>query len=124
MDRLSRAVDEVAGFKREAITVLGNQSESATLSLREANQEIALLRADIEKKTAELTAMDDLRRRLENDLDNLFGSWPLANRQMAAALKFAGYEHKFVMGKDGHNSRHGGAILPESLRWLWQDVVK
>ena len=60
----------------------------------------------------------------ENDLDNLFGSWPLANRQMAAALKFAGYEHKFVMGKDGHNSRHGGAILPESLRWLWQDVVK
>ena len=60
----------------------------------------------------------------ENDLDNLFGSWPLANRQMAAALKFAGYEHKLVMGTGGHNSRHGGAILPESLRWLWQDVVK
>jgi len=60
----------------------------------------------------------------ENDLDNLFGSWPLANRQMAAALKFAGYDYKFVMGQGGHNSRHGGAILPESLRWLWQDVVK
>ncbi len=60
----------------------------------------------------------------ENDLDNLFGSWPLANRQMAAALKFAGYEQKLVMGTGGHNSRHGGAILPESLRWLWQDVVK
>ena len=60
----------------------------------------------------------------ENDLDNLFGSWPLANRQMAAALEFAGYDYKFVMGKGGHNSRHGGAILPESLRWLWQDVVK
>ena len=60
----------------------------------------------------------------ENDLDNLFGSWPLANRQMAAALKYAGYEQKLVMGTGGHNSRHGGAILPESLRWLWQDVVK
>ncbi|MFP6753437.1 MAG: alpha/beta hydrolase-fold protein [Pirellulaceae bacterium] len=60
----------------------------------------------------------------ENDLDNLFGSWPLANRQMAAALEFAGYDYKFVMGQGGHNSRHGGAILPESLRWLWQDVVK
>ena len=71
VDRLSRAVDEVAGFKREAITVLGNQSESATRSLTEANQEIALLRADIEKKTAELAAMDDLRRRLENDIENL-----------------------------------------------------
>jgi enterochelin esterase family protein len=43
---------------------------------------------------------------------------------MAAALKFAGYESKFVMGSGGHNGRHGGAILPDSLRWLWQDVVK
>jgi enterochelin esterase family protein len=56
----------------------------------------------------------------ENDLDNLHGSWPLANRQMAAALKFAGYDYKFVMGHEGHNGKHGGAILPESLRWLWQ----
>ena len=58
----------------------------------------------------------------ENDLDNLFGSWPLANRQMAAALKYSGYQYKFVMGSGGHNGRHGGAIMPESLRWLWQDV--
>ena len=71
VDRLSRAVDEVAGFKREAISVLGNQSESATRSLTEANQEIALLRADIAKKSAELASMDDLRRRLENDIENL-----------------------------------------------------
>jgi len=71
VDRLSRAVDEVAGFKREAITVLGNQSEGANRSLGEANQEIALLRADIEKKSAELTAMTDLQRRLENDVENL-----------------------------------------------------
>jgi enterochelin esterase-like enzyme len=57
----------------------------------------------------------------ENDLDNLHGSWPLANRQMAAALKFAKYDYKFVMGTEGHNGKHGGAILPESLRWLWRD---
>lgn len=57
-----------------------------------------------------------------NDLDNLHGSWPLANRQMAASLKFAGYDYRFEMGTGGHNGRHGGAILPESLRWLWRDV--
>ena len=56
----------------------------------------------------------------ENDLDNLHGSWPLANRQMAAALKFSKYDYKFVMGTGGHNGRHGGAILPESLKWLWR----
>lgn len=57
-----------------------------------------------------------------NDLDNLHGSWPLSNQQMAAALKFAGYDYKFVYGDGGHNGKHGGAILPESLRWLWRDV--
>jgi enterochelin esterase-like enzyme len=59
----------------------------------------------------------------ENDLDNEFGSWPLANRSMAAALKFAKYDYQFVMGTEGHNGKHGGAILPESLRWLWRDEV-
>lgn len=56
-----------------------------------------------------------------NDLDNLHGHWPLANQQMAAALKFAKYDYQFVYGDGGHNGKHGGAILPESLRWLWRD---
>ncbi len=59
-----------------------------------------------------------------NDLDNLHGSWPLANQEMAAALKFAGYDYKFEFGDGGHNGRHGGAILPEALRWLWRDYPK
>jgi enterochelin esterase-like enzyme len=55
------------------------------------------------------------------DLDNLFGNWPLANQQMAAALKFKKYDSKFEYGDGGHNGKHGGAILPESLRWLWRE---
>ena len=55
------------------------------------------------------------------DLDNRHGNWPLANQQMAASLKFADYDYKFVYGDGGHNSKHGGAILPDSLRWLWRD---
>jgi enterochelin esterase family protein len=58
------------------------------------------------------------------DLDNAFGSWPLANLQMEAALKYKGYDHKFVMGEEGHNGIHGGAILPESLEWLWRRESK
>jgi enterochelin esterase family protein len=56
-----------------------------------------------------------------NDLNNAFGNWPLANQQMAEALKFAAYDYQFVYGDGGHNGRHGGAILPDSLRWLWND---
>ncbi len=55
-----------------------------------------------------------------NDLNNLHGNWPLANQEMASALAFSGYDHKFVLGDGAHNGKHGGAILPESLRWLWR----
>ena len=54
------------------------------------------------------------------DLDNRHGHWPRANQQMAAALKFRGYDYRFVFGEGGHNGNHGGAILPDSLRWLWR----
>jgi enterochelin esterase-like enzyme len=59
-----------------------------------------------------------------NDLDNLFGNWPLANQEMAAALKFMNYDYQFVLGEGTHSGKHGGAILPESLRWLWRDYNK
>jgi enterochelin esterase-like enzyme len=55
----------------------------------------------------------------ENDLDNQFGNWPLANHDMAAALKFAGYDYQFIMGKGTHNTKHAGSIFPETLRWVW-----
>ena len=57
----------------------------------------------------------------DKDLDNAHGNWWLANLEMEAALKFAKYDYKFVGGTGGHNGKHGGAILPESLRWLWRD---
>ena len=58
-----------------------------------------------------------------NELNNIFGDWFLSNLQMESAFKFKGYEYKFVKGKGTHSGRHGGAILPESLTWLWSDVV-
>ncbi len=54
------------------------------------------------------------------DLDNAHGSWPLANQELAAALKFKGYDHQLVYGDGGHNGKHGGAVLPDALRWLWR----
>jgi predicted esterase len=59
----------------------------------------------------------------ENDLDNEHGNWWLANLQMEKALKFKGYDYKFVGGTGAHSGKHGGAIMPESLTWLWRDHV-
>jgi enterochelin esterase-like enzyme len=56
-----------------------------------------------------------------NDLDNKHGNWSLGNQQMFAALKFREYDVHFEYGEGAHNGNHGGAILPESLKWLWRD---
>ena len=58
-----------------------------------------------------------------NDLDNSHGNWPLGNQQMYAALTFRGYDVEFVYGQGEHDGNHGGAIFPDSLRWLWRDFV-
>jgi enterochelin esterase-like enzyme len=57
-----------------------------------------------------------------NDLDNEHGNWWLGNQQMAAALKYQKYDYRVAFGDGAHNGKHGGAILPESLRWLWRDT--
>ena len=57
----------------------------------------------------------------KDDLNNLFGDWPLANQDLAAALQFAGYEYQFIMTDGGHSGVWGGDQLPEALRWLWDE---
>ncbi|MBV9761576.1 MAG: SMP-30/gluconolactonase/LRE family protein [Acidobacteriaceae bacterium] len=56
----------------------------------------------------------------DHDLNIFAGSWWLANQEMASALEYRGYEVKFVTGNEGHNGKHGGSILPEALRWIWE----
>jgi enterochelin esterase family protein len=58
----------------------------------------------------------------KKDLNNEHGNWWLANLQMDSALKYRGYDYQFVDGEGGHSGNHGGAILPESLVWLWRDT--
>ena len=56
----------------------------------------------------------------DQDLDNEHGNWWLANLQMEKALKFRAYDYKFVGGTGGHNGKHGGVLLPDTLRWIWR----
>ncbi len=56
-----------------------------------------------------------------NDQDIYSGSWPNGNKDVYDALKYAGYDAKFVLGDGPHSGRHGASILPDVLRWLWRD---
>lgn len=55
-----------------------------------------------------------------NDLDNEHGNWPLGNMAMESALKFKGYDHRYVWGHGAHSGKHMGAIFPDAMRWLWR----
>lgn len=56
----------------------------------------------------------------ENDLDNQYGNWPLANRQMAAALQYMGYDFRMDWNQCFHGSKGMAPLLPEALKWLWR----
>lgn len=54
------------------------------------------------------------------DLDTIFGNWPIANQDMAAALAYREYDYKFECGEGGHSIAHGASIFPDAMRWLWR----
>jgi len=59
-----------------------------------------------------------------NDNNIYAGDWWMMNQTMERALTWAGYEVSHAWGEGGHNSKHGDAIFPEVMRWLWKDWPK
>ncbi|ACT96906.1 alpha/beta hydrolase-fold protein [Dyadobacter fermentans] len=55
-----------------------------------------------------------------NDLNIYAGDWWMANQTMLRALTFAGYEVTHKWGEGGHNGKHGTALFPEAMRYLWK----
>ncbi|NIJ54833.1 SMP-30/gluconolactonase/LRE family protein [Dyadobacter arcticus] len=54
------------------------------------------------------------------DLNIYAGDWWMANQTMLRALTFAGYEVTHQWGEGGHNGKHGTALFPEAMRYLWK----
>ena len=84
-------------------------------NLRGADSYIDLIRK-MEPKPLRVFLQDG-----SGDQDIYSGSWWMANQAMAMSLAYAGYDVKFETGTEGHNSKHGAAILPDALRWIWRD---
>ena len=55
----------------------------------------------------------------KEDLNNIYGNWPLANKQMALSLDYAGYDYRFEFGVGSHSLNHGGSLFAESITWIW-----
>ena len=53
--------------------------------------------------------------------NNRYGSWPLANIRLANALKLKSYDFHFSFGEGPHSPVEGAAEFPEEMIWLWRD---
>jgi enterochelin esterase family protein len=58
------------------------------------------------------------------DVDVIFGSLPIANQDLAAALRYRRYDTVLEFGNGGHSLRHGGAVFPETLRWIFRNQIQ
>ena len=85
------------------------------VGLRGANEMSVLVRKT-EPKPIRVFLQDG-----DRDLNIYCGDWWIANQAMLSALKFSGYEVDHIWGKGGHNRKHGGATLPNAMRFLWKD---
>ncbi len=60
----------------------------------------------------------------KRDVDIIYGNIPIANQDLDAALRYRRYDSMYVFGTGGHSLRHGGAVLPETLRWIFRDQAE
>ncbi|WP_428664426.1 SMP-30/gluconolactonase/LRE family protein [Runella sp.] len=56
-----------------------------------------------------------------NDNNIYAGDWWMANQTIERSLIFSGYEVQHVWGEGAHNGKHGTAIFPDAMRYLWKD---
>jgi enterochelin esterase-like enzyme len=63
---------------------------------------------------------DHRGRRGEGEYDET-RDWFLQNVRLMEALRDKGYDLNYSWGIGRHSQKHGGAILPDMLRWLWRD---
>jgi enterochelin esterase-like enzyme len=61
-----------------------------------------------------------------DDAEQSWHNWPLANNRMAAALKKAGYDYKYVWARGARHvdPRVVMQTLPSALEWLWRDYPR
>ena len=85
-ERLARAVDEVTGFRRETVQVLGVQQEAQARDIQSLTQELETLRVDLTKKHAEVTYSREERNRLNLALEQAQAELQEVDAQRNAAL--------------------------------------
>ena len=102
---------------RKVLSLIGS-----FVDLRGGHAYADIVRAS-EKKPIRIYLQDgrnDNRTRRDGTYDEK-RDWFLQNVRLMRALAEKGYDVNYSWGIGRHSQKHGGAILPDMLRWLWRD---
>jgi enterochelin esterase family protein len=78
--------------------------------------------ADAPKKPLRIAMQDGINEnRNANDPTR---DWHIQNKLMHQAFLAKGYEVRYILGDGMHDSKHGGSIFPDQMRWLWADQAE
>jgi predicted nucleic acid-binding Zn-ribbon protein/glycosyltransferase involved in cell wall biosynthesis len=118
VERLTRSLDEVAGFKREAVRVLGSERDAVGEEARSLARELSDLRADLAKKDAEQRAS---RREIDRLNQAIAGLQDEASYGEERLLEAGQREARLRGQRDSMKARAEGGVLARILRRLRGD---
>ena len=60
------------------------------------------------------------------DADIIFGDWILADKDVASALNYKGYDFRLIINEMGHSMHFLKRMIPEALMWLYhgEEIVE
>ncbi len=113
VERLTRSLDEVAGFKREAVRVLGSERDALGEEARSLARELSDLRADLAKKDAEQRAS---RREIDRLNQAISGLRDEASYGEGRLLEAGQRESLLRQQRDAIRARSEANLLSRLLR--------
>ncbi|MCP4809348.1 MAG: hypothetical protein GY913_11780 [Proteobacteria bacterium] len=113
IERLTRTLDEVAGFKREAVRVLGAGQTAASEEAKALSRELADMRADLAKKDTELRASQRDIDRLNDVVTSIKDQASYAGERLIEAGQ---RENKLRTDRDSWKNRAERGLLARILR--------
>jgi enterochelin esterase family protein len=128
-DAAGRAIGGISSGAICAFTVAWNHPDQFSKVLSDVGSFTNILGGDVYPKLITLEGKKPIRIAMEdgtNDNRNPTQptrDWHLQNKLMHEAFLAKGYDVRYILGDGKHDSKHGGSIFPDQMRWLWQDQL-
>jgi len=126
-DAAGRGIGGISSGAICAFTVAWNHPDQFSKVLSDVGSFTNIRGGDVYPKLVNDAPKKDLRIAMEDGTNDQRRpedpkrDWYLQNKLMHEAFLARGYDVRYVLGDGKHDSKHGGSIFPDQMRWLWRD---